>query len=70
MKILSHAEAEAVCGGQAPAINIAPTINVNTNLASALQANTGVNTIAGLVDGAATIALLQGNGLGIGQYNI
>lgn len=70
MQTLTAAEAEALRGGLGPAINIAPTVNVNTNLAGILQANTSANTIAGLLGGPSTIGLIQGNGLGLGQYTI
>jgi|NOAtaT_7_FD_contig_21_713685_length_338_multi_3_in_0_out_0_1 hypothetical protein len=63
MKTLTSAEAEALRGGVGPAVTIAPVISVNTNLAGALQMNSGVSTIAGLIGGSASIGSLQANGL-------
>ena len=65
MQYLSDTQAECLQGGRFFAINVAPTIVVNTAITNALQGNVGNSISLGLLGGSADSSLAQLNQLGI-----
>lgn len=65
MEYLSDTQAECLQGGRLFAINVAPTIVVNTAITSALQGNVGHSISLGVLGGSADSSLAQLNQLGI-----
>ncbi|MEX0588790.1 MAG: hypothetical protein WD136_05995 [Cyanobium sp.] len=65
MEYLTDTQCESLQGGRFFAINVAPTIVVNTAITNALQGNVGNSIALGLLGSSATSGLAQFNQLGL-----